>query len=484
SFASTPFSLRNGTIQVYQSGFSLAVSTDFGLLVMYDANHYVRISVPFNYFNATCGLCGTFNSHREDDFRSRTGQILTSDVDFASVVCTVCANQSCNYGLFSTELHHKNNICFHHFSFHCIPSEISCPANSHFESQGTSCPATCSNLNASHGCPLPSQESCICNLGYVLSAGVCVPLAQCGCTFENRYYSSGATVILDQNCGRRCICSRGSMACYSHGCGELEACSVEDGERGCRPTSYATCWVEGPRSYRTFDGVTFQYPGACGLILARVMGWSPHTHFVVSAEKDLEMLLTKPVIRCPGGVFGIIVMLKDPVFTQNLTIHGPIHSFLYMDQSSWSLCRKTAPKHDVSTPMLHSRYGVLWMQLSILCPPNTTSTYNSSLSGLCGNYNGHRHDDFRTPNGVLVNNSQLFGDSWRDGSLSAHCVETENRVLVGPRDRVEECVEDLTEAGGAPGVLCEALRGYALMCQQIGITVGNWRDVTDCGEHQ
>ncbi len=78
---------------------------------------------------------------------------------------------------------------------------------------------------------------------------------------------------------------------------------------------------------------------------------------------------------CLGGV---IVMLKDPatfhlqcpcwwkeVFTQNLTIHGPIHSFLYTDQSFWSLCRKTAPKHDVSTPMLHSRYGVLWMQLSI-----------------------------------------------------------------------------------------------------------------------
>ncbi len=96
------------------------------------------------------------------------------------------------------------------------------------------------------------------------------------------------------------------------------------------------------------------------------------------------MLLTKPLLRCPGSVFGIIVMLKDPatfhlqcpcwwkeVFTQNLTMHGPIHSFLYTDQSSCSLCRKTAPKHDVSTPMLHSRYGVLWMQLSILSPPNT-----------------------------------------------------------------------------------------------------------------
>ncbi len=69
--------------------------------------------------------------------------------------------------------------------------------------------------------------------------------------------------------------------------------------------------------------------------------------------QDLEMLLTKPLLRCPGGVFGIIVMLKDPatfhlqcpcwwkeVFTQNLTIHGPIHSFLYTDQSSCSLAEK------------------------------------------------------------------------------------------------------------------------------------------------
>ncbi len=67
--------------------------------------------------------------------------------------------------------------------------------------------------------------------------------------------------------------------------------------------------------------------------------------------QDLEMLLTKPLLRCPGSVFRIIVMLKDPATfhlqcplpLQNLTIHGPIHSFLYTDQSSWSLCRKRAP---------------------------------------------------------------------------------------------------------------------------------------------
>ncbi|CAI9577300.1 unnamed protein product [Staurois parvus] len=29
------------------------------------------------------------------------------------------------------------------------------------------------------------------------------------------------------------------------------------------------------------------------------------------AQVDLEMLLTKPLLRCPGGMFGIIVMLED-----------------------------------------------------------------------------------------------------------------------------------------------------------------------------
>lgn len=164
-------------------------------------------------------------------------------------------------------------------------AEIPCPSNSHFEVQGTGCPATCVNPNSTHNCPLPPQESCICNSGYVLSAGVCVPHADCGCSFEGRYYRSGVTVVLDEDCGRHCRCSHGSMICQSHGCGPLESCSVEDGIRGCRPNSYASCWIRGPGTYHTFDGLTYQYPGACRLTLAKVMGSSNHLHFVVTAEK-------------------------------------------------------------------------------------------------------------------------------------------------------------------------------------------------------
>ena len=84
NFAATPISLSNGTVQVYESGFSVIVSTVFGLEVSYDTNHYVRISVPYAYRNATCGLCGNFNGIRQDDFRTRQGEVVSSDVVFAN----------------------------------------------------------------------------------------------------------------------------------------------------------------------------------------------------------------------------------------------------------------------------------------------------------------------------------------------------------------------------------------------------------------
>lgn len=83
-FAATPFFLNNNTVQVYESGFSVIVSTNFGLEVSYDTNSYVRISLPYTYQNATCGLCGDFNGIRQDDFRTRYGEVVNSDVEFAN----------------------------------------------------------------------------------------------------------------------------------------------------------------------------------------------------------------------------------------------------------------------------------------------------------------------------------------------------------------------------------------------------------------
>ncbi|TMS22715.1 Alpha-tectorin [Larimichthys crocea] len=132
--------------------------------------------------------------------------------------------------------------------------------------------------------------------------------------------------------------------------------------------------------------------------------------------------------------------------------------------------------------------------------------YNGSLGGLCGNYNGHPHDDFQTPNGILVNSSQVFGDSWRDGSLAAHCVDNVNQnsttnynsseycgilgsphgpfaqcwATLDPQQHVDSCVDIIGASSDPASALCEVLRDYALMCQQRGGILGNWRNATGC----
>lgn len=135
--------------------------------------------------------------------------------------------------------------------------------------------------------------------------------------------------------------------------------------------------------------------------------------------------------------------------------------------------------------------------------------YNGSLGGLCGNYNGQSHDDFRTPNGILVNSSQVFGDSWRDGSLAAHCVENRNDnsttnnssseycgilssprgpfaqcwAMADPQQYVDVCLEFVRTSKDPASAICEVLRDYALMCQLKGVVVEQWRNVTGCGKH-
>ncbi|CAI5658937.1 unnamed protein product [Oreochromis niloticus] len=568
NFASTPFSLSNDTVQVYESGFSVFVSTDFGLVVSYDTNYYVQISLPYTYQNATCGLCGNFNGIRRDDFQTREGEVVSSDVVFANswqasgddepgcgpqcggldcAVCTVeetalysntdhCGILSSSSGPFAAchqQLPPQSfaDSCVYDlcvgggyqpilcqalsvYASQCqqngiqLPSwrrpgfcEIPCPANSHFESEGTGCPATCVNPNSTHNCPLPPQESCICDSGYILSGGVCVPHAECGCSFEGRYYRSGQTVILDENCGRRCSCSYGSMTCQSHGCGPLESCKVEDGERGCRPNSYETCWIRGPGSYQTFDGLTYQYPGACRLTLAKVMGLSSHPNFMVTAEK------------VPRGQQGFARILHFEAEGIHVSIEMARNSKVKVNGQLIRLPFSTTSNQiqifhsNIYSVIIRTSFDVtvqtVWPHFVRVTAPGV---YNGSLGGLCGNYNGHPYDDFRTPNGVLVNSSQDFGDSWRDGSLAAHCVESMNQnsttnynsseycgilsspdgpfvpcwSVVDPRQQVDVCVEIMRGSNNPASTLCDALRDYALMCQQKGVALGQWRGATGC----
>uniref|UniRef100_A0A3B5Q3M8 VWFD domain-containing protein n=1 Tax=Xiphophorus maculatus TaxID=8083 RepID=A0A3B5Q3M8_XIPMA len=558
SFATAPFSLRNGSIQVYQSGFSVIVSTDFGLMVSYDMYSYVQIAVPYTYQNSTCGLCGNFNNRPGDDFRTRQGEVVSSDVVFANswkisgddepgceVQCSGLACAGCTAA--QTALYRNSGHCgilenstgpfaachqqlapgsfvdscvydlcvsggyqpilcqaLNVYSSQCQQNgiqpqswrrsgfcEIPCPANSHYEAQGTGCPSTCVNPNSTYNCPLRNQESCVCNSGYLLSGGVCVPHSDCGCSFEGHYYHSGETVILDADCGRRCTCSYGSMTCSSHTCGQHESCRVEDGVKGCRPNSFATCWIRGLGSYHTFDGVMYQYPGACRLILAKVMGFSNLSHFMVTVEK---------VPQGPQAQPKYVLKLRRKMFN---TVDGQLTRLPFSSGSN----RIRVFQSSTHSVILRTAFGVtlqtVWPHFVRLTAPGV---YSGLLGGLCGNYNADQNDDFRTPNGTLVSDSQMFGDSWRDGSLADHCVENRPRnsvtnfssseycgvlishtgpfrscwAAVNPWQQVNACVEILQGSRDPASTLCEVLRDYALMCQHNGVSLGQWRNAAGC----
>ncbi|XP_062843794.1 alpha-tectorin-like [Trichomycterus rosablanca] len=571
TFTATPFSLHGGAIQVYHSGFSVVISTDFGLVVTYNANYYVTISVPYDYQNGTCGLCGNFNYRSEDDFRTPSGEILSSDVEFANswkvngdtdetcqppqcsgldCVCTVdqrnlysnadncgilgdasgpfanCHSvvspgifmENCVYDLCVTGRHqptlcqalsvyaaqcqqHGIQLVYWRRESFC---EIPCPANSHFESNGTSCPATCSDPSAPFNCPLQHQESCICDPGYVLSAGECVPQSSCGCTFEGLYYADGQSVVLDEDCGRQCTCSNMVMSCQPYQCGPQEMCGLHNGVRGCRPIGYSTCLVEGLGTYHTFDGRMFSYPGACELVLSRVMGQASQPHFVVTVQKVATVSQDfSRVLRFEAQGSQVSVEMKEGGKAQ---VNGQEVALPFSVGSGQILIYHSSVKGVI----IETSFGVTvradWPHLIRITAP---TTYTGILGGLCGNLNGNPEDEFYSPVGEFLNDTQQFGDSWRDGSLSAHCVESDNweqgyyqnssqfdqhcSILASPdgpfaqchssletQDWIDECTHYLEQTGGAREALCEALRGYAVLCQQSGISVGEWRNMTNC----
>ncbi|XP_047672157.1 alpha-tectorin-like isoform X20 [Tachysurus fulvidraco] len=564
TFTTTPFSLRNGSIQVYRSGFSIVISTAFGLVVTYDAYSYATINVPYDYQNATCGLCGNFN-HQQDDFRTPSGEILSSDVGFGDSWKAVrdtdpgcqidgCSGLACaGCTTYQSNLYSNSDHCGilvdasgpfaschsilspHTFLDSCVYDqcvgggyqpilclsisvyatqcqqrgvqlgqwrrrgfcELPCPEHSHPEFLGTSCPATCSNPSSPLNCTLPYQESCICDAGYVLSGGICVNQSNCGCTFNGLYYVEGQSVLLDNDCGRLCTCSNMVMSCQHHQCGPQEVCTINNGVRGCRPTSYATCWVDRLGSYHTFDEVDFRYQGACELILTRV-NESPLPNFAVTLQRiPMGPSGFSKILRFEAGGFQISLEMREG---GNIQVDGRFVALPYSVGNGQILIYHSS----VNSIIMETSFGVTvrsdWSHLIRITAPNT---YTGALTGLCGNFNGNVEDEFYGPGGVLLNSSQEFGDSWRTGSLSAFCVDSnvqpeENftdhcnimasrdgpfalcHSILDPQIWIGNCRDNLGQTHGAREAMCEALRAYAVLCQQSGVSVGEWRNITNC----
>ncbi|NXI88252.1 ZAN protein, partial [Rhipidura dahli] len=383
-----------------------------------------------------------------------------------------------------------------------------CPANSHYEPCGTACPATCVDPLAPYNCSLPCVESCVCDSGYLLYNGRCVPSQQCGCWHNGQHYPVGSEFWMDDTCSAKCKCpARGSkVQCFNASCPAGLYCGVQNGKPACLEHSYGICHVHGDPHYKTFDKVTHNFMGNCTYTLAKVCSNTTSLpYFNVEAKNEHRGSTRVSYVR--------EVMVE--VYEQRIVI-------LKQQKSHVNNVRQTLPVSAAGGAIMVSRSGryiVLETNFSLTVSYDTDhsvevkvpTTYFNLTCGMCGNFNNRRDDEYMMPNGQQAADSNALGESWQvpdsDPSCgvpvpSPPCSAEEEKLyksdqfcgmlttrpssferchgVINPQDYFDTCLYDLCALNGGQEFLCAALEAYADACQAAGVTLLPWRNATFC----
>ncbi|XP_066578814.1 zonadhesin, like [Amia ocellicauda] len=553
-------------VWVYQSGQHFTVATDFGLTVRYDGNHYMDIKVISDFKDALCGLCGDYNGNAADDFRTPDGQLVTQPNDFGNswnthpncypthdetipqcpdeekdvyespaycgmlldpkgpfAVCHPrvnpnhffedCVFDVCELGGAQTPLcealeAYVNECQERNVTVGPWRNEtfcpLRCPPNSHYVPCAPPCPESCAPPTPGQ-CQGPCAEGCVCDLGYALSGGVCVPKDNCGCQYDGNYYQP-AEEFFAPGCQKKCRCEGGAVVCVTWQCSSQEVCGVEEGELGCHPTGSSDCVVSGDPHYRTFDGRSYSFMGTCTYTLARSCHNTSGPWFSVEGKNEERGLRGVSYLRkIYITVSGVTVTLMK----SRRTLVDGVRVALPHSPSPWLALSLSGQYVTVTTPFgLTVRWdGNHYAHISV------PSTYSGQMCGLCGNYDKDPGNDFTRPNGSQAGGSDDFGNSWQtpededeschpdngtvppcDKDMEAEVSKPENCgrltdshgpfrdciAVVDPRPYFLNCVYDMCRYEGLQQSLCDQLQAYTDACQAAGAPVHQWRAPDFC----
>lgn len=151
----------------------------------------------FDYCLDRSMKCGILNQFAQSCFRE-----LAGNMDSSSEICSWATETS------------------------CAPE---CGPNSVYTGCADACrdTRTCGNVNKIvDDCPKDKKfvSMCVCNDGFVLENGECIPIESCGCiTPMGAYVSNGYS---HNDCDKECTCSDGDYECFDH---PEESCISECG---------------------------------------------------------------------------------------------------------------------------------------------------------------------------------------------------------------------------------------------------------------
>uniref|UniRef100_A0A8I4A110 VWFD domain-containing protein n=1 Tax=Callithrix jacchus TaxID=9483 RepID=A0A8I4A110_CALJA len=520
-FVALPFQL-DSLLQAHLSGADVVVTATSGLSLAFDGNSLVRLRVPAAYAGSLCGLCGNYNQNPADDLRRWAGTRPGGRWAAPQAAGNVC--QGLARGLARRSSRRPSAARTPAFSHsgppqtptntylshtHLVPTAFQCPAHSHYELCGDSCP----------GCESACREGCVCDAGFVLSGDSCVPVGQCGCVHNGRYYPLGQTFYPGPGCDSLCHCQKGGLvSCEPSTCGPHEVCQPSGGSLGCVAVGSATCQASGDPHYTTFDGRHFDFMGTCVYVLAQTCNTTrPGLHSFAVLQENVAW-----------GNGQVSVTRVITVQVANFTLR--------LEQRQWKV---TVNGVDMKLPVvlangqirvyqhgsdvvIATHFGLrvvydLVYYVRVTVPGN----YYQQMCGLCGDYNGDPKDDLRKPDGSQAGNAKEFGNSWEDAVPGSPCPqeptcppgsedckpngkcppELEDKYqkeefcglltsptgplaschkLVDPQGPLQDCVFDLCLGGGNLSILCSNIHAYVSACQAAGGHVEPWRTETFC----
>uniref|UniRef100_A0A8C6GC66 Mucin-2 n=1 Tax=Mus spicilegus TaxID=10103 RepID=A0A8C6GC66_MUSSI len=559
-FVALPFHLDQ-KLSVYISGADVVVNTASGVSLAFDGDSFVRLRVPAAYAGTLCGLCGNYNKNPNDDLTAVGGKPEGWKVGGAPG-CDQCEPEPCPKPCTPEEQEpfrgpdacgiitapegplapchslvpptqyfeaclldacqvqgHPGGLCpaIATYVAACQAAgaqlgewrkpdfcPLQCPAHSHYQLCGDSCPVSCPSLSAPVGCETICREGCVCDAGFVLSGDTCVPVGQCGCLYQGRYYVLGATFYPGPECERLCECGPdGQVTCQEGAdCEPYEECRIENGVQACHPTGCGHCLANGGVHYVTLDGRVYDLHGSCSYVLASVCHPKPgDEEFSIVLEKNSAGDPQRVVVTVAGQVVGLA---RGP----QVTVDGEAVA-LPVATGHVSV---TAEGRNI---VLQTNKGMKVLfdgDAHILM--SIPSSFRGRLCGLCGNFNGNWSDDFVLPSGAVAPNVEAFGTAWRAPGSSLGCGEgcgpqgcpvclaEETQAyekndacgkirdphgpfaachkVLSPLEYFRQCVYDMCAHKGDKAYLCRSLAAYTAACQAAGAAVKPWRTDSVC----
>ncbi|XP_039251867.2 zonadhesin-like isoform X1 [Styela clava] len=535
-----PFEVENKFV-IRTSGRFIELSTNFDMTVTYDGQGYVSLGLPDKYSGNTEGLCGNYNHSPEDDFAVQGGLVVLTETNtFGNhyLIPTTNPAKSCNsvdvmiesscldsnnlmqfedecsvitnsdgpiaacYSV-ESETFHQNclyDVCYHNGSNDASESSIAAYVEN-CQRRGIEINEWRSSLN----------KSCVCDKDNVQSDLECVPLSDCGCKFEGKYYKN-REAQLSWQCTRRCECLNGVTFCNLHTCNESETCKRNIlGQETCVKDfedSAHVCRAWGSPHYTTFDGSGwYDFNGRCGYIMSASYTLPPNDPrwFLVSAkggsrDQTQRILFLESVqVQLQDKALDI-VMYKNGTITMN-------NDRVLEARTKLFTISRSGRSAIVSTP-----YGLEVSFTGQVMYIKLNESYKGQVRGLCGDYNGDPSDDLLLPSGSMASSHDQFVGGYQLGScLSDHATSyvcSPERVdmwksidycgallnpdgqfsschqHVDPEMFTEKCLFDVCVTEGDKSVLSQVFEEYVDACKREGIDLCNWRSVTGISQLQ